>query len=207
MRSFLLHWPLLALLPLAAANAQFNPRATVQPPAPAEPAPVQQQQNAPADGDESVNRKSVAADPVKGSIDEFVGKKPAIGRTFVYPPGEGQNKFEAAGLEVGEDGYYAASAGNGFFMWFPPTAAGMPLTLTCSVKGPSDRVRFGNLSWILSGGGEGGNVGFRFGPGETDSTYRTNFTNGDASLIMMKLTVPPGSGLKECRVIGTFEQL
>jgi hypothetical protein len=148
--------------------------------------------------------KSRAADPIANPRAGYVGPLPAIPKTFVYPPGEGQYKFEAAGLSLGDDGYYYATEGNGFFMWFPPTAIGMPVSLTCSVK--RQTLAFGTLSWAYYWSGEGGGVGFRFGPGETETNYQTNFTNGDVSLVMMKLTLPPGAGLKQCRVSGTFEQ-
>ncbi|MCF2515349.1 hypothetical protein LVY65_09770 [Sphingomonas sp. G124] len=149
--------------------------------------------------------KAKSANPISNPRSGFVGKLPAIARTFVYPPGEGEYKFEAAGLSMGEDGYYSPTDnGNSFFMWFPRSAMGMPLSIACSVR--RQPFAFGTLSWANWGGSPGGGVAFRFGPGETEARYQTNFTNGDASLVMFKVWVPPDGGLKECRVTGTFEQ-
>jgi hypothetical protein len=105
----------------------------------------------------------------------------------------------------GDDGYYSpTSEANSFVMTIPHPAKDVPVSVTCAVRGKPRAV--GSLYWLYSNGGPGGGVDFRFPPGETETRYQTNFVGGAYPFPMksMWLTLPLDTGVKECRVSGTF---
>jgi hypothetical protein len=149
---------------------------------------------------------AVPVDPATEMKARYVGEIPPIELTLVYPPAEGQLfALETHNLVKREDGYYAPTeAANSFLMKIPEPWKYLPVTVVCAVKGKPRAV--GSLFWQYSNDGTGGGVDFRFPPGETETRYQTNFQGGGYGFPMksMWLNLPMATGVKECRISGTF---
>jgi hypothetical protein len=149
---------------------------------------------------------SVPSDPATEKKARYVGEVPPVELTLVYPPAEGQAfALETYNLVKGQDGYYSPTVeANSFVMKIPEPWKDVPVLVICSVKGKPRAI--GSLFWQYSNDAPGGGVDFRFPPGETETRYQTNFAGGGYPFPMksMWLTLPMATGVKECRVSGTF---
>ena len=221
MNRFLFLWPLLVASTAGGAQVPGGAATQVVVPAPAQPparavdvVSVPQSEAAPAQSetvpsDTPGPAASVIASPMAEPKASFVGELPPVALTLVYPPGQGDEFIlETHNLMKGDDGYYSpTSDANSFVLKIPEPSKGMPVSITCSVRGQPRAV--GSLYWLYSNGAPGGGVDFRFPAGESDTRYETNFAGQSAYPFPMKsmwLTLPPATAIKECRVSGTFER-
>lgn len=215
MYRFLLLGPLLvastsaeAQVPSRAATQVVTPAPTAPPAAtvvvtPPQPAPAQSVAVPPPASDPAT---VVPSDPATEKKARYVGEVPPVELTLVYPPAEGQAfALETYNLVKGQDGYYSPTVeANSFVMKIPEPWKDVPVTVICSVKGKPRAV--GSLFWQYSNDAPGGGVDFRFPPGETETRYQTNFVGGGYPFPMKSLwlTLPLATGVKECRISGTF---
>lgn len=199
-----------AQVPSRAASQVGTPAPTVPPgaadvvvaPAPAPAAP----QTAVVPSAAPSRQAVVPTDPEMEKRARYVGEIPPVHLTLVYPPAEGQEfALETHNLVKRDDGYYSPTeTANSFVMKMPETWKDWPVTVVCAVKGKPRAV--GSLFWQYSNDAPGGGVDFRFPAGETETRYQTNFVGGGYGFPMkaMWLTLPLDTGVKECRISGTF---